>query len=516
MTRQFKRLSVLIALVMVFGAIFTGCQGNGATPDTSKPAASEVPAATDSATAAPKPDKLEPYQIDWLFLCNGNDERISLIETAVNKILEEKINATIKINMQSWNDHKAKVQTLLSSGEKLDLVFTAQWWEYQNWSRLGYFRELNDLIDQYAPETKKLLGEDVFIKGSAINGVNYAVPTLKETCVPNGMVFNKVYLDKYNWDKNTIKKVADLEPWLAEIKSKEAGVIPYLNDGGWADSPFTSIGITDDVMVYTDGRDTKVHNVWESPEKDAQLKLARKWFEAGYYHPDVGTTGFNMNDTLATGKFFAHSAPVKGENVKADELQGLAPAGSDYVDVEFVESRYVNTLHMSGSMQAIPVTSKDPARAMMFLELLHTDVDLINTLSFGIEGTHYTKTDKPGIIELNKDNKFQEVLPQWMLGNVYLQYITTNEDPTKMEKLKTVSDNAKINFTTGFFFDPTPVEAEIAAINNIRSELATPLNCGQVDPAKKADMIQKLKDAGVDKVIAEAQKQLDDWMAKNK
>ena len=185
--------------------------------------------------------------------------------------------------------------------------------------------------------------------------------------------------------------------------------------------------------------------------------------------------------------------------------------------MEFTQTRYVNTTHMSGSMQAIPVTSQDPQRAMMFLELLHTDADVINTLCFGIEGVNYNKTDKEGIVELVGDKKWQGKLPQWMMGNVYLQYITTDEDPTKNEKLKAVSDGAKINFTTGFFFDPTPVETQIAALNNVRTELDRPLRTGAVDPATNYDKhLANLKSAGIDEIIAEAQKQLDAWMAANK
>ena len=40
-------------------------------------------------------------------------------------------------------------------------------------------------------------------------------------------------------------------------------------------------------------------------------------------------------------------------------------------------------------MHAISIVSKNPERAMMFLNLLNTDEYLRNLLAFGIEGVHY-------------------------------------------------------------------------------------------------------------------------------
>lgn len=45
-------------------------------------------------------------------------------------------------------------------------------------------------------------------------------------------------------------------------------------------------------------------------------------------------------------------------------------------------------------MLAISTTSEDPARAMMFINLLHTDPYLNNLLNYGIEGKHYLKVNE--------------------------------------------------------------------------------------------------------------------------
>jgi putative aldouronate transport system substrate-binding protein len=480
----------LALCVILPGAVFAGGQG-------------EQPAATTA----------EQYELDWLFLCGGPDDRIEQIEAAANEILLQEINATINVQMVGWGDHKQKVDTLIASGEKLDLVFTAKWWSYVDWVSRGYFLPLNDLLYEYAPETVKILGEDVFIAGSQIDGVNYAVPTMKETCVPGGWVFNNKYLDQYGWDETTITTEADMTPWLRQIKEDSPDVIPFLTKGEWYARPYQDIASI--ACVYYDNRDRTVYNKWELPEVEDHLQLMHEWYEAGYIHPDATLDEFNLGDQIALGNFFINPQPLKGKNIKADELEATNPdPNADYVDQEAPNQRWVVTNHMAGSMQAIPVTSEDPARAMMFIDLLHTNEDLINIFAFGVEGVHWQHTDQEGIIELTEGNKWQGKLPQWMLGNVFKQYITTKEDPRKNKALREVVDTAQVNFTTGFYFDPIPVASQIAAVTNASAELSGGLNTGSLDPTEYLpQMIDVLNAAGAQDVVDEVQRQLDEWLA---
>ena len=67
----------------------------------------------------------------------------------------------------------------------------------------------------------------------------------------------------------------------------------------------------------------------------------------------------------------------------------------------------------------------------------------------------------------------------------------------------------------GFNFDPTPVMNKIAALKNVKEEFYPPLMTGTVDPVENLPKAnQKFKDAGLDKVMAEMQRQFDAWRAK--
>ncbi|MEK3879168.1 DUF3502 domain-containing protein [Paenibacillus sp. FSL M7-0420] len=66
----------------------------------------------------------------------------------------------------------------------------------------------------------------------------------------------------------------------------------------------------------------------------------------------------------------------------------------------------------------------------------------------------------------------------------------------------------------GFNFNPDPAKTEVASISAIVKEFYPPIMTGAVDPDEYLPKaIAKMKAAGLDKVIAEAQEQFEEWKA---
>ena len=67
----------------------------------------------------------------------------------------------------------------------------------------------------------------------------------------------------------------------------------------------------------------------------------------------------------------------------------------------------------------------------------------------------------------------------------------------------------------GFNFNAEPVKTELANVAAVTGELAGPLASGQVDPATALpDYIERLNQAGIQALIDECQRQLNEWAAK--
>ena len=66
----------------------------------------------------------------------------------------------------------------------------------------------------------------------------------------------------------------------------------------------------------------------------------------------------------------------------------------------------------------------------------------------------------------------------------------------------------------GFFFDLEPVSTVVAVFVNVMDEFGKSLYTGSVDPDEYLPKLQeKLEATGIDKVIEEMQKQIDEWKA---
>ena len=103
-----------------------------------------------------------------------------------------------------------------------------------------------------------------------------------------------------------------------------------------------------------------------------------------------------------------------------------------------------------------------------------------------------------------------------MFGNVFLCYLTPEDAADKNEKLIAFNEQSEPSKLLGFNFDSEPVKTELAAINNVIEEFAVPLETGSIDPKENLPKyVEKLRLAGADTVLAEIQKQYDEWKKSN-
>ena len=473
----------------------------------------------------------DDYTLDIYWVGNGDNEAVRAgVEAAVNAYVEPLIGAKVSYHIIGWGDWNDKAINALQSGEKMDLIFTADWEGYGVEVAGGLLMPLDDLLAQYGQGITETLPQ-TFLDGVKVNGVLYGIPTNKELCVPEGLIINKTAANAIGWDVQpddpTIKTTADLEPWLEKYKAAYPEKYPYLMDGQagrWADEPWCpdwvgmgSNSIAMKMAKQENGEfDETIYSIFATPEQEEHIRLMYKWGKAGYISPDAALTSFDYNGTFGRGDFLAFSQPLKGNGIKANEMYA-ANHTTDFECVEItLQPKYVVTTHAGGSMFGIPVTCKNPEAAMKYLNLMHSDATLVNLMLFGAEGVNYTKVNEQQV-ELTDQNWYGVQGGAWTVGNTKLQYVLTSEDPEKNALLQSYADDAIPTASLGFRFVKDNVADQIAAVDSVVSEMANPLMCGQVDPDDPALGIEALKtaltDAGMDEIIAEVQTQYDAWKA---
>lgn len=435
------------------------------------------------------------YNIEW-YVVTGTvptEAAKAEVEAEVNKYLEEKdLAATLTINYLDWGAYEQKVNVMIAGGDKFDICYTAGDSYRLNASKNAYL-PLNDLMDEYAPKTKEILGED-FLKGSQIDGVNYGVPANKDKGHYPGMLYRTDIAEKYGLTDQlqNAKTFDDILPILDIIKEKEPEMAPLYEGGVFSVSsliPFETISFPAAIML--DGDTTKVVNFVETDEyRQASLRTAQNLKE-GY--------------TRKGEKQSAENYFMEFIGLKPGKDKEMASARmNDYTQIDTMDTPYMAGQDATGSLMAISRSSKNPEIVMQFLELFNTDKYLHNLIVYGIEGKHYTKLDE-NTIEPIKDSGYGNAGMQWEFGNTFLDYLTKGEDPDKVKNMEEFNSNLTPSPMLGFSFNAEPVKVELGACQNVRAEFENVLSGGADNPEEVLDnYIAKLKAAGVDKVVAEA------------
>lgn len=166
----------------------------------------------------------------------------------------------------------------------------------------------------------------------------------------------------------------------------------------------------------------------------------------------------------------------------------------------------------------IPAESEKQEAAMKFLNLMYTDRCIVNLFAWGIEGRDYVVTDPEAGRIAFPDGMEQADLPYQnplgMYGNMTLQYeMEGNALQQEQENYAAKAVPVGMEYA-GFTFDVSALTGERKMVRQVLNRYLPVLESGSVDldtvyPAFIAD----LKAAGMDKIIAEKQRQLDLFLA---
>ncbi len=505
-----KRIAAFILCMTVIGT-FCGCGSD------------QTKIASDG-----EPDKVPeiPYEINWYLIGSAQDD-ITSVESAINEYLKDKINATVKMNMMESGEYRQKMRSMISAGEYFDIAFCASWMlDYSVNAGLGAFVALDGYLDTYLKDVKEQIPQN-FLDSTRVGGKMYAIPAYKEGASQYGWIYRKDIADKYGIDMTQYKTLEDFEPvaeMLTEkIKNQEidiqypidwdrsAGFQEYMYNHGEFVRPIQQLDVG---ISYCEGDDpTKVIFVGDKKKtvtpEDIYNEM-RKYYVNGWVKKDAATAA-DVIERFNSGKTFCYVEGLKPG--KVDESfkncpYPIAQAGAS----EIVETPLAGT----GSMMAISSTSKNPGRCARFLNLLNTDPILKNLVVHGIEGKHYERVDET-TVKVFADTNYSMYDSTWEIGNVFIDYITTADDPNKLTELKKFNEKAIKREANNFSFDPSGLEDVIAEVLKVNDKYGGIGAEGTVEIDYKAlyeERTEALYDAGMKKLINEMQKQYDEYLEK--
>lgn len=503
MLKKIISLSLVMCLAV---SILTACsQGSTATSSTS----------AGATTANSNDTKGAPVELVAAFITGSNLTDLPKVSAAINEITSKKINATVTWKQFTWANFNDQLNLMLaSSSEQLDLlpVFSSS---YPNYLATGKLQDISSSIEKYGQGIVGQVGSE-FMKAGQVDGKQFGVPAIMGWPTSTAIVMRKDILDKTGSDLSTVKKLSDLTPILAKIHAQDksiAGIVP--GTISMLDNYRTYDALGDHFGVLADyGQNLKVVDLYETQEYADLLKMMYDWNKAGYIMTDAEINKDSQSTLIKNG---AGYGMIRSGSPGAAESETMA-TGFPMVQANICDA--LSTTSAVANVQwCVPINCKDKDRAVQLLNLMYSDEAVANLLAWGIEGTHYVKK-ADGTIGypegMTADTSPYMPNTAWEMGNQFITHVWEGNSADYNEQLKAFNKSAKVSKAMGFIWNPSNVTSEITAVTNVYNQYTPALEAGAVDPQKVLpEFIKALKDAGIDKIITEKQKQLDAWAQTN-
>ena len=457
-----------------------------------------------------------------LYLVPGDPQSDeAAVEAKLNEIIEPKIGAKVDLMFIDWAAWQEKTNLMLASNEYFDIT-SAYTMSIPDLVDNGSIYPLSELIEENAPVLKETL-EDYFWEAAKVDGEIYCIPNQQIVANNYGVCVRKDLAEKYNLDFESVDSLMDLEQFWQQIRDNEPDLYPFdmrssgefVTDALERDSsikamplsPATTYGTTL-LKIYYD--DLKVVATPDFRNLIDGARLAYECGEKGYFRKDRATAADDSAD-YAVGRYASYTTWYK----PGLEAEAKNKTGYDYL-CKMLGEAYVTESAPLSTKTVINANTKYPEESIKFLELLNTDKEVFNLISFGIEDKHYTWADEEHI-ECNSESGY---FPNssWVFGNVFNAHPQVGPGADVWETTKELNDSAVKSPLMGLAFDTTDITLELAQCNKVQQTyLVSRIDRAIDDPDSYWEEYRaELKKAGIDKVIECYQKQIDEFMANKK
>jgi putative aldouronate transport system substrate-binding protein len=465
---------------------------------------------------APKEDL---YEIKWYVGGPGPQTDTDKVLKVFNERVKEYLPVKLNLVMVDWGSYDQKIQMVTAAQEKFDLCFTAGW--INNYTKnvtKGAFLDITDMLEENAPHIMDTLPKDSW-NALKINGRIYGILNYQIWARQSGFVYDAAVAENYGLAKDDLQSFKDLEKLgdaIAENKDNE-----YLIASRKGQTPFAFLQqyfgydelvgneIPGVLRINDDSR--TVVNQYEIPEVVETMKIFTEWYKKGYFRQDVPTLSDFVPDQIsgrAHGNFTILKPGIDEttkNTYKTDKVASIA-----------LGAPLLTTDSLIATTTAISATSKNPELVIQFYDLIYSNPELYNLLTYGLEGVHYEKLDGDFIRLTDKSNLYSPNTG-WLFGNQFNAYILEGNSADIWKETIELNENAVASPALGFILNREPIEAEISAVSAVKDEYLPLLGHGAVDFEKYyPKFIEEMRFAGSDVVIKEVQRQLDAWIESNR
>lgn len=518
-----KVLAVLLIVVMTATGL-AGCGNKGkddaanSGTETGTEAGTETgtEAETETASTGGETAGLDTSEQVELVLYVLGDEPAGQqeINDNFNKMALEKLNCTLKINWLGWADYFSKYALLFSSGEKFDMAYSGGWLDFFALARKGAFMNLDELWPQYAPDNYAMQTETA-LQQAKVDGHSYCIPTLLPTYSAYGISYRTDLMEGLEW-KGTIDNFDDMTAYLQLVKDNHPDLDPLGVPGGsQMDDLFMysnriypiSGAINDFLFIDPQEENPQLFTYYEYDKTEQFLDMMADWNERGFFSKSA------LSDT-DTSKLNDGRSAVAIHNL--DIHAGLCTEQPDWKFQFHNFAEDVSNLPFTQDCLVISNTSEHPERALALYNWITSDEEAFRAFFYGIEGTSYAIRENNQVEMLDID---KYVTSNCFAARTKEFTLDTYGSPAEIRTEKEAYDAAIVEGQgaqkyRSFVPDYSGVATEYAACQNVQQQYWWPLELAYTDKAAGlAEYRKQMEVAGIDKIRAALQEQLDAYVA---
>lgn len=405
--RKFNGIVYAIVLTMILGSILAACSSK----NEGKPGASSnspSPSASQSASAStPPPSPEAPKKISFLLVNPSVPEFNSVSQTKDNvyvKHLQELSGYELTYEFLPGGEETNKQLAIrFASGDLPDVVRTEGISAQVNAGAVdqGAFTDLTALLDQYAPNLKKAIPEDVW-KSPLVSkdGKIYGIPSMWPNPDTRVIYYRKDWLAKAGMtEPKTNDDWLKFFDWVVNNDPNGDGVkdevgFAYRENMSYSELFFGSFGVHPNMWIMQDGQ--FVPSMITQGMKDA-VTFWKQLYDKGYVNKNMFTNkAGDWSNLITSGKaaVWIHDAANYGtswaKNFSDDPADmsvigyAAAPEGPGG---NFFRGKKSGIYYVS----VIPSKVKNPEVILQFYDWMYTSQEANDFIHFGIEGVNFKR-----------------------------------------------------------------------------------------------------------------------------
>lgn len=438
--------------------------------------------------------------------CVAAPKNMDKIVEQANAVLKEKLNVTIEVVPLAFDS--SKYNLLLTTGNDVDLIYTATWAKFQTNALDGAYLPLKEMIQKEVPELWDSIPEEDW-KKCEINGEIYNIPSTSEDLIEIGFTYREDLRKKYNLPE--IMDIASMEAYFAGIKENEPTMVPCSDRGGRVNEMFQLLNgwyVMANNLAYDLKGDQGVVVYSKTDSFKNGVETARKWVENGWIDSDIISANVDSAGQFLSGKYASTISYATGEAFNLIYSPALT-SNPDW-EIKMVNfgamGQRVLKKHPMHTAFGLPKASPHPVESLKFMLELRTNPELYQLLDCGILGEDYEVTDSGNYKSLNSAEHPAFTKEGMGLTGFYYSVPELSLKPEHYEFITGVYDTMRPyvvdNTIMGFPADDNSVKAEVTAVNQLISQYMNPLINGMVDDTDGGitDLNERMDQAGIEKI----------------